>query len=157
MTTATWERKTTVRLLKTTSLVAGRDAIFARLAIVAILAVTASGCGSDLAAVHGKVQREGNALSEGRVAFIPVGGGHPASGEIQSDGSFQLTTLKPNDGAAPGTYRIIVKQFKGTDLGTVSTAFVAPNDKTLQIVAGKDNEFPIEIREKDGWKVHQEK
>ena len=31
-----------------------------------------------------------------------------ASGQIQPDGRFELTTLKPGDGAVPGKYKVIV-------------------------------------------------
>ena len=60
------------------------------------------GCGSDLVNVKGSVEREGSPLLAGKVVMTPVGGGRVAFGEIQSDGSFRLTSERANDGAAPG-------------------------------------------------------
>jgi hypothetical protein len=77
----------------------------------------------------------------------------PASGEIQSDGTFELTSGSSNDGAAPGTYRIRVIESKVTDKGTVFTNYVGPRDKTLEVVSGHNNEFAVSISEKDGWQI----
>ena len=65
-------------------------------------AATLLGCGSDLAAVRGTVEREGSKLAAGKIVFTPIGGGRTAFGEIQSDGTFQLTSERPNDGVLPG-------------------------------------------------------
>jgi hypothetical protein len=121
----------------------------------AALAVCVSGCGSTLVPVRGSVQREGGVLSDGRVVFTPIGGGKTAFGEIQSDGAFQLTTERTNDGAPPGTYHIRIIQTKSTDAGKLYTSYVT-RDKTLEVIPGKSNEFDINIREQDGWQTHQD-
>jgi hypothetical protein len=47
----------------------------------------------------------------------PQGGaGKYASGRTGPDGSFQLTTTKPNDGAYPGEYLVIVQYEEGTEV-----------------------------------------
>jgi hypothetical protein len=48
---------------------------------------------------------DGKPLSEGIVTFVPRGEkGRQASGKVQPDGAFSLTTRKPDDGAAEGDY-----------------------------------------------------
>ncbi len=74
-----------------------------------------SGCGNSNAgedvttfAVKGKVLLpDGKPLTEGTVTFVPQGEqGRQAVGTIQPDGSFQMTTIDPNDGVAEGTYNV---------------------------------------------------
>ncbi len=61
--------------------------------------------------VKGKVLLpSGKPLSTGRVTFVSTDGLVPeVSGEIQSDGTFSLTTRSPGDGAAPGKYKVRVE------------------------------------------------
>ncbi len=67
------------------------------------------GCnGSDLAIVKGKVTLEGKPVPNGTVNFIPDDAGPSASGEIKPDGTYQLTTNKPGDGAKIGSYKVMV-------------------------------------------------
>lgn len=71
------------------------------------------GCGGGpadnvpVAAVKGKVTLDGAPVTGGSITFSPVSksatSGKSAIGSIQSDGTFTLTTYKPNDGAAVGT------------------------------------------------------
>lgn len=71
------------------------------------------GCGGNhaTAPVSGKVTAEGTAVTGGTITFVPIGDGKtppgkPASGAIQSDGSFKLTTYEPNDGAVVGKHQV---------------------------------------------------
>jgi hypothetical protein len=69
------------------------------------------GCGSSNYPVRGKVTfPDGTPLTEGMVVFETKGDGAAvtARGEIQADGSFELGTLKPRDGAPAGTYRVLI-------------------------------------------------
>lgn len=70
------------------------------------------GCGGKqkLVKVEGKVLGpDGNPLPGATVRFIPLEGkGAPANGRTGDDGSFQLTTRNSNDGAAEGTYKIVI-------------------------------------------------
>jgi hypothetical protein len=125
--------------------------------MAAALALSASGCDSGLVPVHGTVHWDGGELSGARVLFAPIGGGGYAYGEIQDDGGFQLTSEHPDDGAAPGQYRIRVIQTKVSETGKLYTTFVAPRDKPLEVVPGKTNEFAIEVREQDGWQIKEDK
>jgi hypothetical protein len=70
----------------------------------------AAGCGPRLCRVHGKVTLEdGTPVTKGLVVFEAVGG-QPVSarGEIQADGSYQLSTHRPGDGVPPGRYRVLI-------------------------------------------------
>jgi hypothetical protein len=87
----------------------GRRRILFVLALV--VPCSASGCGKGLHPVRGKVVYEdGSPMTEGFVICEMKDGDTPvmARGEIQSDGTFQLGTLKPRDGAHPGKYRVLV-------------------------------------------------
>jgi len=64
------------------------------------------GC-SDKVRVTGKVTfPDGSPLTVGKVMFETDS--FAASGDLQSDGSYTLGTLKANDGIPPGTYRVSV-------------------------------------------------
>lgn len=79
--------------------------------LVPLLVVTAAGCGSGRYPVTGKVAFEdGSPLDEGTVSAEATIDGKlvAARGNIQNDGSFQLGTERPGDGALPGKYRVVV-------------------------------------------------
>jgi hypothetical protein len=71
----------------------------------------AAGCGKGLYPVHGKVTFEdGKPFTNGMVVFESAEGPKPvtARGDLQSDGSYQLSTNKPGDGVPAGKYRVLV-------------------------------------------------
>jgi hypothetical protein len=85
------------------------------------VALTACGCGSssglpDMVPIRGEVLYKGKPLTvgEGTVVYMPVESGEmrKATGAIQPDGSFELTTLIPGDGAMKGKYTILVYCYK---------------------------------------------
>lgn len=82
---------------------------------LAAACLTASGCGrSDrpaVAPVQGKVLYRGKPLEFGAVLFQPPAGA-PASGQIQPDGTFRLSTYGTNDGAAVGTHKVSISCFE---------------------------------------------
>jgi hypothetical protein len=91
----------------------------ARLSIVCQLAIgflticTLAGCGGPTTyPVAGRVQLTGGGDVTGLagyvVTFETVEGGINGTGEIQTDGTFKLTTYKENDGAAPGQHRVAI-------------------------------------------------
>jgi hypothetical protein len=70
-----------------------------------------AGCsqGPTVYRVKGKVTYQGKALTTGVVAFHHTDQKSPlVKGEIGPDGTFQLSTRRPGDGAAPGEYRVTV-------------------------------------------------
>lgn len=75
--------------------------------------LVACGCGGPPKTylVHGTVVfPDGQPLMRGTVEFEAVGQKKPitASGEIAKDGTFQLGTFAPNDGAIAGEHRVAV-------------------------------------------------
>jgi hypothetical protein len=79
-----------------------------RAALALLAALAAGGCGGKTAKVQGVVTLDGKPLPGATVTFIPAGSGRPAGGRSESDGSFRLTTFRPEDGALPGEYKVIV-------------------------------------------------
>ncbi len=82
------------------------------------------GCSQDftkpkLGKVHGKVTYNGKPLDGGRVLFTPAAGkggetGQSASGEIDSDGTYEMTTFNTGDGAIIGQHIVtVVSREKG--------------------------------------------
>ena len=82
------------------------------------LVFSLGGCSGDpnmpkLVKVHGKVTYNGKPLDGGRVVFTPVAGkggetGQNATGEIDSDGTYELTTFNTGDGAILGQHVVTV-------------------------------------------------
>src|SRR5262245_46778759 len=62
--------------------------------------------------VEGVVTLDGVPVAGAMVNFIREGGdgteGRMAYGSTDEHGKFRLTTVQPNDGALPGTYRVLV-------------------------------------------------
>ena len=80
------------------------------IAALAVCCLVAAGCGSDgleTAEVTGTVSLDGEPLSHGTVTFTPEKG-RAATGAIQSDGTFTLSTYKNGDGAVVGEHKIAV-------------------------------------------------
>jgi hypothetical protein len=92
---------------------------FAAWLSVFVLLAVSTGCGDKTGAVPvtGKVSYNGEPLKNGTVMFIPDGGGTAATGEIQPDGTFQLTTFRKDDGAVPGDYTVVVQVFPDPESG----------------------------------------
>jgi hypothetical protein len=79
--------------------------------IILVVLCGVTGCGGGLYPVRGKVVYEdGSPMTEGFVICETRDGGPAvmARGEIHSDGTFRLGTVKPGDGARAGTYRVLV-------------------------------------------------
>jgi hypothetical protein len=95
-----------------------------------VFAVSVSGCGGYTSSaptyeVKGKVRlANGKALSAGRVRFVAADGQLPeASGEIQPDGGFSLTTRSEGDGAAPGKYKVRIEPAENQKPGRTRPRF----------------------------------
>ena len=78
----------------------------------------AMGCGGGEAVhqVRGHVQAaDGRRATFGTVEFMSEAGGKVASGAIQRDGSFRLSTFRAGDGAVAGRHRVIIVQVIDTE------------------------------------------
>jgi hypothetical protein len=113
------------RVPKLQSAAALRRRGFLLLALVPV----AYGCGSnsglpDMVPIRGEVLYKGKPLSEGEgtVVYLPAESGtsRQATGAIQSDGTFQLMTMQPGDGAMKGKYTIVVYCYKPHPSATLS-------------------------------------
>jgi hypothetical protein len=97
-------------------------AVFSGMLLVAGSAVGCGGGKSDkppLGRVSGTVTYKGQPLPEGSVTFTPVEGkgddsGQLASGQIESDGSYSLTTFNTDDGAVLGQHAVTVQSRDGS-------------------------------------------
>ncbi len=94
---------------------------FRRFTLCAVVLVSCWGCGTGssgaggvvtpLVPVKGKVTYKGRPLSSGIVRFQPEGYGRPATGRLQSDGSYALGTAKEGDGVVAGAHVVTIGGF----------------------------------------------
>jgi hypothetical protein len=68
----------------------------------------ASGTLAPLIQVKGKVTYKGQPVTQGMIRFEPDGYGRMATGKIESDGSFTLSTLGKDDGVVAGTHKVFI-------------------------------------------------
>jgi hypothetical protein len=77
-----------------------------------------AGCGAKAVGVDGTVPVKGTVKLKGAplagatVTFAPSGSGRSASATTDPQGTFQLTTLKPGDGAMPGEYKVTISKLE---------------------------------------------
>ncbi len=135
---------------------ANRKLSFRVLLLTCCLLLVALGCSrSDApptALVEGKVTMGGKPIPNIGVVFFPLGAGPLASGNTDENGLFQLTTVKPNDGAPLGKHRVAfgaaeeseseyAKKVLPPRLGSPETSQV-----TADVVAGQVNKFEFELK-----------
>lgn len=84
----------------------------ALLPCVAAGIVFVSGCGDSmrLAPVSGTVKVDGKPLPKAGVTFTPIKGGRPAWATTDSEGHFELSTLRAGDGALVGEHVVTVAE-----------------------------------------------
>jgi hypothetical protein len=68
-----------------------------------------------MGSVRGTATLDGVPMKFGTVMFQCQSGGQPARGEIQPDGSFVLSTFRPEDGALVGKHQIRVVCYSAQD------------------------------------------
>lgn len=68
-----------------------------------------SGCNesSQISQVSGRVTLDGSPIGVGTIVYAPSSGGKPATGSIESDGSYCVNTSR-EPGLAPGKYQVAV-------------------------------------------------
>lgn len=77
-------------------------------ALLAVFGCSDSDYIGQLHKVSGTVKYKGEPVSKARINFVPTTkDGHGAQGQVEN-GSFTLTTLKPDDGVLAGDYKVTV-------------------------------------------------
>jgi hypothetical protein len=131
-----------------------RTSLSKLVALAALLVGPCWGCGSSggtpvpLIAVKGKVTYKGQPVTKGVVEFEPEGYGHPAKGQLQSDGTFQLTTFKLGDGVVAGAHRISISEFdKSLAKNRALRKYGSPNTSRLTAaVSPEKTEFTFDLK-----------
>ncbi len=92
------------------------DSIKAAFIVAALFSALFVGCKKDKHPprfqVSGTVTfSDGEPVRTGVVEFIPESGNLTATGSINTDGTFSLSTIDSDDGACEGQFTVVVKQF----------------------------------------------
>src|SRR5262245_49546022 len=124
------------------------------LASAGILLSQAACGGPRLSPVPGKVTWENGEqareLVGGLVVCESVDGKAGDRGDIEQDGSFQLSTYKPGDGILPGKYRVAVVEYSPREPPPppiIDRTFSRIEESGLEInVEPKSNEFTLKVR-----------
>ena len=88
------------------------------LALSALLALLAAGCGSDgpeLASVEGTVKLDGQPLEGAKVVFTPVGPGRPAYAWTDAAGHYELAYTNDDGGALLGEHTVAITTHRKGD------------------------------------------
>ena len=116
-----------------------------------LLLLIAAGCGRYYP-VHGKVTyRDGTPVTKGIVVFESkdTDKAVTARGDIQTDGTYQLGTQKPGDGAPAGLYRVLVTpRMENPDApeDNIDRRFADFKTSGLEFeVKPGTNEYPIQV------------
>jgi hypothetical protein len=120
----------------------------------AILLGACAGCGTSegarptLVSVKGKVTYKGKPLTQGVVKFEPEGYGRPASGKLQADGSFVLSTSRDGDGVVAGHHQVVigdVDKSLAKDRAFKKYTFRSPNGLTAEVTPD-NTEFSFDLK-----------
>ncbi|WP_422926626.1 hypothetical protein [Singulisphaera sp. PoT] len=123
-------------------------------AIATILTLTGSialtGCGSDDGIgkrfpVSGTVKYKGQPLKTGSINFIPDDPqtARPASGTLDDEGNYSLTTQNPGDGAMGGSYKVSVTAYEMDKTKTASPPRGGSADQVVVAKARGKSLIPI--------------
>jgi hypothetical protein len=99
----------------------------------------------------------------GSVIFQPEAQCKMATGRIQSDGSYEMTTYSPGDGAAVGRHQVLViprpaqivdelaeEKNKSNAVSPIPNKYGSASTSGLacEVKSGEVNEYPIELKSK---------
>jgi hypothetical protein len=122
----------------------------ARLVVLAALILsTCWSCGSDSShyvgstvPVKGKVTYKDKPLTQEEIVFEPDGSGREAHGNIQPDGTFELSTFAKGNGAVPGTHRVAVTSGRvGKEVVPVKYKNTSSSKTEVEVAEGKSEYF----------------
>jgi hypothetical protein len=118
----------------------------AALGLALILSIGCNRTSLDIAPVHGKVTVDGKPLAKAKIRFAPIAKGNtdpgkPAWGEIQTDGTYRLTTYKTGDGAVVGEHWVtILNPDEELPAGVPDFSRLMVRNKAL-VATARDNEI----------------
>lgn len=130
---------------------------------LALLAGCGRGSRNEVAQVRGLVTLDGKRyLNGGSVIFQPKSMGKMATGEIKADGTYELSTYSPGDGASIGTNLVMImpkvtpidELTEGVGAAATNGPFpkkyesIAGSGLSYEVKAGQVNEFDIELQTK---------
>jgi hypothetical protein len=131
--------------------------------LFAFAALWVAGCGGggpgvEMISVSGTVKFKDGTVPQGEraeVNFEPVAGGPQqlrkvAYGEIQPDGSFEMTTVKPGDGVIAGKYKVIFvvhRTYIGQE-SVVPERYTKPETTPFEITVEAGMEPPAYVLER---------
>ena len=119
--------------------------------LLALTLAALTGCGSErLAPVSGVVRIGSQPASEGRVVFLPVGGGPPALGDVGGDGRFDLRTGAEQDGALVAVHHVLLKDVRCAG-DAKAKSYRAAESTAFEVRSGTHNEFAIDVDLERGW------
>ena len=117
------------------------------------------GCGSRSAprtiGVSGRVTYQGKPVTSGTIIFHPLkpaegSPSRPATGQLQSDGTYELSTFSPGDGAVPGEYGISITSLLSgptPDNPQAAKVYAIPRKYTSPLTSGLTATVPAEGKE----------
>jgi len=106
------------------------------LAALAVLPLVGCGGGDQMVSVSGTITWQGMPIAQGTVAFMPLervedGPSRMATGRIESDGTYRLSTFGHFDGAMPGQYRVAISDTGEFPFEALETEQPQTNDGVL--------------------------
>ena len=119
--------------------------------IIAATLLTITGCSEGgpeaTYSVSGTVKLpDSTPLNGGQILFRPIKGKHSARGEIQEDGSFELSTFGSGDGAVAATHRVVITPPLPEDFmdePAVQRRYRSPIDQRYQSVRTTTLEYAV--------------
>jgi hypothetical protein len=128
---------------------------------LAILVVVSVGCSKpgyqlETAPVRGTVTLDGQPMTSGYVV-VPTTRGRMASGKIELDGTFVLSTYEDGDGAQVGTHPVIVNEVPPDEFSpnTDERVPIPPrytsagtSELTVDVQLGEDNVLELKLTTK---------
>jgi hypothetical protein len=129
-----------------------------KFAVIGLCLILLPGCGKkglELVPAGGTLKYADGSPVTGEVVvvrFEPTDAGKEhrvASADVQPDGSFQLYTVKPGDGATPGKFKAVVsvwKTYKGREpLAAAKYEKAATTPLEFVVAKGETNQFDLRI------------
>jgi len=126
-----------------------------------LLGVFILGCsdgGTGTIPVRGRVLYQGNPVDRGLVTLQPTKlaegvAMRPAMGEIQADGTFELSTFAPGDGVQPGEYEVSIRAVEREPepeddfepVWLIPQKYGSPRTNELSVSIAPDATGPVEL------------